>query len=444
MINLSEHMDENTIDLVWSLSNAGIKYRSIIIFDNGWLADNMVSPFSFYSSAYDDKSGRALFFNEVPVQPFWGIRGNNELAEVYDNDTIRSKIFYHENREVERVEWWNTLNKIVFVDHYNCYGRLYAKTYYHHDVPAQKSYFSSDNHEIINHNLVTNQIMLSFEGKNYFFTSLTEFVVFFIKQNFAVQDYNQIIYNSLSTPLFIVEELKKETKGILVWDEPLTQGVPGNMAEILSNHESNTTHIFFQRQADMRKIHNEYHFSRDAIISYLGKTYDFTTKIKSRENKKNILIVTSSDDIWQLEKLVESLPQMNFKIMALTEMSDKLTASSKYENVELFPIAEPQHILDAVKQADYLLDINNGPEVLDVVKQAFLSHTLILSVENRTHHAKYIASEHIFTNEASDLMIEKINITRHNMFKYGKALTLQENIYGPEGSKSYYAKAFKS
>lgn len=443
MINLFENIDENAIDLMWSLSDAGIQHQSVIIFDNGWLADNMISPFSFYSSAYDDKTGHALFFNELPVQAFWGIRGNNELAEVYDNDSVRAKIFYHEHREVERVEWWNRLDKIEFIDHYNRYGKLYARTYYHHGQPAQKSYFSPDNHEIINHNFMTNQIMLSFKGKNYFFTNVTEFVVFFIKQNFTVDEYSRVLYNSLSTPLFVVCALKNDVKAALIWDESLAQGVPGNMAEILSNHESDTKRIFFQRQADMRKIQHEYHFSRADIVSYLGKTYNFKTEMKPQKNKKTALIVTSSDDIWQLEKLVQAMPQLNFKIMALTEMSEKLSANSKYSNVSLFLVAEPQNIIDAIKISDYLLDINNGPEVLNIVKEAFLAHTLILSVDSVLHRANYMSPKHLFANDQYDLMVEKIQTTQNNPLKYDEAIKLQECIYGPMGSKAYYVKALE-
>ncbi|MBZ6003528.1 accessory Sec system glycosylation chaperone GtfB [Leuconostoc gelidum subsp. aenigmaticum] len=441
MISLFEYMDEKTTDLVWSLTHSEIKSQLVVIHDNGWLNDDVISPFSFYTKSYAKTDGHPLFFDEVPVNSFWGIRGNDQLAEVFDEDAIRANIFYHGYREVEHVEWRDRDGKIQFIDYYNRYGSLYARTYYHRDKPAQKSYFSTDKREIINHNLITDHIMLSWKNKNYFFTSLTQFVLFFIRENFDASVFNRMIYNSLSTPLFVVNGLEDKIHAVLIWDEPLQEDVPGNMVEILNNHNSNTKHVFFQRRSDMRKVYKNYHFERKNIISYLGKLYNFQTKVNQKNTKKTALIVTSSDAIWGLTTLVESLPQLNFKIMALTEMSSKLVSIGKYNNVELSPAASAQSVLEEIKHADYLLDINDGAEVLGAVKAAFLSHTLILSVSQFIHNTNYIAPENIFENHQQNMMISKIKLTDSNKFKYSESLSNQENIFGPTGKKYYYVKA---
>lgn len=441
MINLFEYMNEKTTDLIWAFSQSGINNQSVIIYDNGWLSDDMVSPFSFYTSAYENKQGHALFFNEIPVKSFWGIRGNDQLAEVYDTNVIRAKIFYHSNREVERVEWWDENEQIQFIDHYNRYGHLYAKTYYHRNNPVQKSYYSLDNFEIINHNLVTNQIMLQFKNRKYIFDNLVEFVLFFIKENFNDTDYSRIIYDSLSTPLFVISKLQDKTRATLIWDEPLNGDVPGNMVNILSDYNSNTKRILFQRKNDMRKIQNNHHFSRSHIVSYLGKLYNFIPKNNVQEH--NALIVTNSDSIWNLEKLVQLLPQLHFKIMALTEMSSKLMLMEKYDNVELVPSATPESIKENIVQATYLLDINNGSEVLNVIKESFLSHTLILSAQSVTHNLNYVLSDNIFSDTELIKMVDKLNLTLNNESKYHEAVLTQENIFGPTGDTKHYLKALE-
>ena len=52
---------------------------------------------------------------------------------------------------------------------------------------------------------------------------------------------------------------------------------------------------------------------------------------------KSVLIMTDSQELEQIEVLVEELPEYTFNIMALTLMGDKLNNLRKYENVRLHP-----------------------------------------------------------------------------------------------------------
>lgn len=442
MINLFENADQRVDDFIWSLKQAEVAFKTVVINDNGWLDKDMVSPFSFYSMSYDNVHKKPLYFDEVPVPNFWGIRGNDQLAEIYDNDTIRAKIFYHNHRVVERVEWCDKLGKVQFVDHYNCYGNIFARTFFHQNKSVQKTYYSTTGQEIISHNLITDQIILNLPEQTHFFPSETEFVLFFIKQYFQKNEYNQIVYNSLSVPLFIVNRLGKDSKAILIWDEPLDREIPGNMISILNNLESNTKHIFFQRQKDMRKIHNNHSYPRNNIVSYLGKLNHFVLKKSEKSIKNTALIVTNSDDIWNMSSLANQLPHIKFEIMARTEMSARLLQLDMYNNVKLYPVSTEEDIVEAINKTDYLLDINNGPEVLDTVRKAFLSHKLILSIDDFAHNKNYIASENIFANDQFDLFKDKLQKTSENKFQYDEELTKQETIFGPEGQIDLYQKVF--
>ncbi|MGX7052148.1 accessory Sec system glycosylation chaperone GtfB [Leuconostoc palmae] len=440
MINLFEYIDEKASDLLWSLNDSNIKNKSVVVFDNGWLNENIISPFSFYSSAYSNTNGKPLFFNDVPVPRFWGIRGNDQLAEIYNDDAIMGKIFYHEGRVVERVEWWHNSGETKFIDYYNKFGHLFAKTYFHGNKPTQKSYFSPSNKEIIIHNLQTDQILLNTDRSPQLFSSVTDFVCFFIKNNLEIKDYERIIYNSLSIPLFVINQLGKDVKAALIWDEPMPQGIPGNMMNILTNYDSNTRRIFFQRQSDIRELQKNTHIRRKNIVSYLGKLYAYHSVLPKKTVKDSAVIVTNSDSIWHLQELVEALPNIQFKIMALTEMSQKLMHFEMYHNVNLVPAATVNDILNSVNKSDYLLDINDGTEVLNVLKQGFLSHTLIFAAKSVAHNLNYVSENNIFSDNHYQMMIDKISQTADNSLAFDEALAKQENLFGIQGNQELYYK----
>ncbi|WP_284295983.1 hypothetical protein [Leuconostoc litchii] len=128
--------------------------------------------------------------------------------------------------------------------------------------------------------------------------------------------------------------------------------------------------------------------------------------------------------------------------MARTEMSARLLQLDMHDNVELYPASTVEDIVEAINKTDYLLDINNGPEVLDTVRKAFLSHKLILSMNDFVHNKNYIARENIFANDQFDLLKDKLQTTSENKFQYDEELTKQETIFGPEGQIDLYQKVF--
>ena len=126
---------------------------------------------------------------------------------------------------------------------------------------------------------------------------------------------------------------------------------------------------------------------------HLGYHYDF-----KRDNylRKDALILTHSDQIEGLETLVQSLPQLVFRIAALTEMSPKLLSMLSYKNVVLYQNASLKQIEQLYLESDIYLDINHGGQVLQAVRKAFENNLLILGFEQTLHDRHYIAREHIF------------------------------------------------
>ncbi|MGX0610349.1 accessory Sec system glycosyltransferase GtfB [Staphylococcus capitis] len=108
MINLFENYDSNTRELHESLKIAGYHPFTIVLNDDGFLPDEVTSPYQYFADyqIYDDD--KPAFFNDVTTPPFWEIKGNGTMAQVIDMGELRGKIFYKENyktRVVSYVEW---------------------------------------------------------------------------------------------------------------------------------------------------------------------------------------------------------------------------------------------------------------------------------------------------------------------------------------------------
>ena len=90
---------------------------------------------------------------------------------------------------------------------------------------------------------------------------------------------------------------------------------------------------------------------------HLGYHYQF-----KRDNflRRDALILTNSDQIEQVEAIVEALPDVTFRIAAVTEMSSKLLDMLRYPNVVLYQNASPQKIQELYQLSDIYLDINHS------------------------------------------------------------------------------------
>lgn len=124
---------------------------------------------------------------------------------------------------------------------------------------------------------------------------------------------------------------------------------------------------------------------------------------------KSILIMTDSQELEQIEILVEELPEYTFNIMALTLMGDKLNSLRKYENVRLHPALLEWNINRLITECDVYLDINHYNKNIDVIKKVKAQGKPIFAFEN-TANEYYV--DKIFnsqnTNEILDFLKNEI------------------------------------
>lgn len=251
------------------------------------------------------------------------------------------------------------------------------------------------------------------------FDSLVDFVVYYLKER--GYDKDSIYYNSLSLPLFVSLQLANTGKesDVLFWSENVGQEIPGNMAYLLNN-DTRTKKIIIQKKEVYNKVINMLPDDKKDMVSYLGTIYPHDRLNKQR---KNILIMTNSDQIEHLKELVENLEGFHFYIGALTEMSSKLLAFDEYSNVTLYPSIVPEISEELFKKCDIYLDINYGNEILGITRVAFRENMLILGFDTTAHNRTFVAPENIYKPDLYMKMTDKIR----NAFS--DADTLQDLLY---------------
>ena len=119
------------------------------------------------------------------------------------------------------------------------------------------------------------------------------------------------------------------------------------------------------------------------------------------------LIYTASDHIEQIETLVQSLPDIQFKIAARVMVSDRLAQMTVYPNVTIF---NGIHYLvdvdnELVETSQVLLDINHGEKTEEILNQFARLGKPILAFENTK---SYEVGQEVYAVDQVQTMIEKL------------------------------------
>lgn len=405
-------LDDYSLDsqnLRESFRQAGFHLPVVVIEDDGFLPDDVISVYGYFLGEFKGAPGipgKPRYFNQITVPEYWEISGTNSMGRIHDLYRERGRIFYTQpanKRLVKVVDWYNENHVVRSSDHYNRYGALYARTTFNaKGQKVNKSYFSPEGKEVIVENFVTGDIILNQGSQVVFFHTKTEFVLYVLKA--AGQEGHRIFFNSLSTPFFASQRLSSQKKeDILFWQEPVGQEIPGNMQMILRGQASRTARIMVQKR---QAYHRLLELGAPAkMVQGLGFIYSF-----KRENgrRPSALICTNSDQVEHCHKIVKALPQMHIHIAALTEMSSKLMSMNAYENVSLYPGVKRGILEELFAECDYYLDINRESEIVSAVYQAFLNNQLIFAFQETMHNQNYVADKRRYPLKDVDRMIADI------------------------------------
>lgn len=405
---LLDQFDEDGKMLYQSLRKSGFDGPVFTCSDDGFLPRDVQS---IYTVFLGKKQGRPRYFNEIDVPDYWEIKGNNTSGQVYDLNHERARIFYSQpthKRFVRVVDWYDDRQVCRISEHYDRYGDLYAKTIFNKKGQLfSRSYYDTEGKEKIVENFVTNDIIVNNGNEVVILKNKTELVLY-VFNHLGIQP-KRLFFNSLSIPFFVSERLPKDTReDILFWQENVRDDIPGNMLGILNGTSNRASKIYVQKKDSYEKFMEK--GVNPEICQPLGYIYPFK---KENQHTNKVLICTNSDHIEKLTEIVQSCPNMEFHITALTEMSSKLLAYGEYDNVHLYPSSKDDEILKLFDLCDYYLDINHGNEIVNACKEAFLHNCLLLGFKETSHHSKYLLDELVYeANLYQDLIKVLTDSTR--------------------------------
>ncbi|EFM31869.1 acyltransferase [Streptococcus mitis] len=117
------------------------------------------------------------------------------------------------------------------------------------------------------------------------------------------------------------------------------------------------------------------------------------------------LILTVSDQIEELDYLLENLPNICFYIAAPVQFSEKIRKLETKYNVRLVTVTTEQQIDTLVNMCDFLLDINHFQEVDSIVSKFVQAGKMVLAFDNTVHGNQ---GQEVFLSNAPDKLVSRV------------------------------------
>ena len=134
------------------------------------------------------------------------------------------------------------------------------------------------------------------------------------------------------------------------------------------------------------------------------------------------LILTVSDQIEQLEYILENLPDICFHIAAPVHFSEKIGVLESKYNVRLMTVTTDQQIDFLVNMCDFLLDINHFQEVNAIVSRFLQVEKPAFAFDNTVHGNQ---GQEVFLSSTPDKLVSRV---REYLNEVRVCTNHQENI----------------
>lgn len=134
------------------------------------------------------------------------------------------------------------------------------------------------------------------------------------------------------------------------------------------------------------------------------------------------LILTVSDQIEQLEYILENLPDICFHIAAPVQFSEKIKVLESKYNVRLVTVTTEQQIDFLLNMCDFLLDINHFQEVDSIVAKFVQIGKPVFAFDNTVHGNQ---GQEIFLSSTPDKLVSRV---REYLDEVRLGTNLQEKI----------------
>ncbi|HGD3101123.1 TPA: SP_1767 family glycosyltransferase [Streptococcus agalactiae] len=137
----------------------------------------------------------------------------------------------------------------------------------------------------------------------------------------------------------------------------------------------------------------EHNFDEDiTLIEDNSYENQIVSKIGTSD-RQYALTVTLTDDIWELEHLLQRCPNTDFHIAAPVYCSDRLKQLVGYPNYYLHKAITEEQFEVLLLNSDIYLDINHGEEVWNVVDRCITEGKTIYGIRRARKDNQYISFE---------------------------------------------------
>ena len=144
--------------------------------------------------------------------------------------------------------------------------------------------------------------------------------------------------------------------------------------------------------------------------------------MKKKHLLGDALILTVSDQIAELDHLLENLPNICFHIAAPVQFSDKIRSLETKYNVRLLTVTNEQEIDFLVNMCDILLDINHFQEVDTIVSRFVQAGKPVFAFDNTVHGNQ---GQEVFSSSNPDKLVSRV---KDYLNEVRLGINLQEKI----------------
>ena len=144
--------------------------------------------------------------------------------------------------------------------------------------------------------------------------------------------------------------------------------------------------------------------------------------MKEKHLLGDALILTVSDQIEQLEYILENLPDICFHIAAPVHFSEKIGVLESKYNVRLMTVTTDQQIDFLVNMCDFLLDINHFQEVDAIVSKFVQAGKPVFAFDSTVHGNQ---GQEVFLSSTPDKLVSRV---REYLNEVRVGINYQENI----------------
>jgi len=137
----------------------------------------------------------------------------------------------------------------------------------------------------------------------------------------------------------------------------------------------------------------------------LKAVFELGIQKKSEEQRLQLLTVTNSQDLEQIQYLVDKLPECDFRIAARTMMGPRLMELAQKENVYLYPASDLEKLEKLIEGTDLYLDINYGGAVDGVLDSVIAKEIPIFAFYKTQNGDK---GQYLFAIKNVDVMVDAI------------------------------------